>query len=109
MIALAAGFVALVRRPTEGVIRGVRILAGIGLIISVAGVGFHVVENLTAGPLDGVYAATWGTLPPLEQWWTAITGGVGPAPTLAPGALAEIALTLLLATLWRGGAIPIDQ
>jgi len=104
ILALAAGFVALARRPTRRSVLGVRILAAVGLIVSIAGVGFHVVENLTAGPLDRVYAATWDTMPSPEQWWTAITGGVGPAPTLAPGALAEIALALLLATLWRPAA-----
>ena len=35
----------------------------------------------------------------VAQWWEAITGGVGPAPVLAPGVLAEISLALLIATL----------
>jgi len=58
-----------------------------------------VAENLTAGPLDRDYAATWSSMPAVEQWWLAMTGGVGPAPTLAPGALLEISLALALATI----------
>jgi hypothetical protein len=67
--------------------------------VAVVGIWFHVQENLDAGPLDRAYADTWDTLGSAEQLWLAITGGVGPAPTLAPGALAEISFALLLATL----------
>jgi hypothetical protein len=44
----------------------------------------------------------------LDQWWTAVTSGVGPAPTLAPGALAEISLALILATV-RHPATEVTQ
>jgi hypothetical protein len=57
------------------------------------------VENLGAGPLDRNYATTWDGLSFMEQLWLATTGGVGPAPVLAPGSLAEIALAILLATI----------
>jgi hypothetical protein len=77
----------------------VRTLAVVALVVSTTGVALHVIENLDAGPLDRAYAATWDTMSPLAQWWTAITGGVGPAPVLAPGALAEIALALALGTV----------
>jgi len=60
---------------------------------------FHVLENLDAGPLDRNYAATWDSMSPIDQWFTAVTGGVGRAPTLAPGVLAEMGLGLLLATV----------
>jgi ABC-type glucose/galactose transport system permease subunit len=99
IVALGAGFVALIGNPSAGRVRAVRILAAVGLIVAVAGIWFHVVENLDAGPLDRAFASRWDTMSVLDQWWTAITGGVGPAPTLAPGALAEISLALLLATL----------
>ena len=69
------------------------------MLVALLGIGFHVRENLNAGPLDRHYAATWDTLSPLEQVWDAATGAVGPAPTLAPGALLEISLALYLATL----------
>jgi ABC-type glucose/galactose transport system permease subunit len=99
IVVLGAAFVALLGNPSARRVRAVRILAAVGLVVSVAGIWFHVVANLDAGPLDRAYASRWDTMSALDQWWTAITGGVGPAPTLAPGALAEISLALLLATL----------
>jgi hypothetical protein len=71
---------------------GVLLLSGIGMIV-------HVTQNLASGPLDRDYAAIWDTLSPIEQLWTASTGGVGPAPALAPAAIAWTALILLLATV----------
>jgi hypothetical protein len=99
ILALSAGFVVLLGRPSAGRVQAVRILAVVGAIIAILGVGFHVLENLDAGPLDRVYATRWETMSVVDQWWTAVTGGVGPAPTLAPGALAEISLALTLATV----------
>jgi hypothetical protein len=99
VVALGAGFGGLLRRPTATRIRAVRILAAAGLVVSLLGIGFHVLENLDAGPLDRAFAARWATMSAVDQWFTAITGGVGPAPTLAPGALAEISLALLLTTV----------
>jgi hypothetical protein len=69
------------------------------MLIAAVGIGLHLVENLAAGPLDRAFASVWDTLTPVEQVWTAATGGVGPAPVLAPGVLAEISLALLLATV----------
>ncbi|HEY3336181.1 MAG TPA: hypothetical protein VGK16_13195 [Candidatus Limnocylindrales bacterium] len=99
VIALAAALLALVRHPSARAVRIARAMALVVVAIAVVGVGFHVLENLDAGPLDRAYAATWDRLIGLGQLWLATTGGVGPAPVLAPGALAEIALCLLLATL----------
>ena len=99
MAALGIAALALIRRPSRTTLRAVRVLAIVAFVVSIVGVGFHVVENLAAGPLDRNYAATWDSMGIVAQWWTAITGGVGPAPTLAPGALAEIALAVLLATV----------
>jgi hypothetical protein len=99
IVVLGAGFIALLGRPTVARIRAVRILAIVGLVVSLLGIGFHVLENLDAGPLDRAFATRWATMSVVDQWWTAITGGVGPAPTLAPGALAEISLALLLTTV----------
>lgn len=99
MLLLAVGVLIVARRPTPERIRWARRLAGVVLVIAILGVLIHVHANLEAAPLDGDYEATWSTLPTLQQWWLAITGGVGPAPTLAPGALAEIAFALLLATV----------
>jgi hypothetical protein len=99
IVALAIGFAVLLRAPNRRAISIVRAMAGLAFLVSLTGVGFHVAENLTAGPLDRLYAPIWDSMGPINQWWTAITGGVGPAPTLAPGALAEISLALLLATV----------
>ncbi len=98
--ALAAGAWLAARRAHDPRARTVvRALAAVALAVGLIGVGIHVWANLEAAPLDRDYEAVWATMPALEQWWLAITGGVGPAPTLAPGALVEIGLALLLATI----------
>ena len=99
IVALGGAFVALLGHPSARRVRAVRILAAVGLVVAVAGIWFHVLENLDAGPLDRAFASRWDSMSVLDQWWTAVNDGVGPAPTLAPGALAEISLALLLATL----------
>jgi hypothetical protein len=110
IIALGLAFVTLLRRPSRNAVRLVRIAAAIALVVSAVGVFFHVRENLTAAPLDRKVGATWDSLSPVVQLWMAGTGGVGPAPTLAPGSLAEIALGLLLATIgWSVAEEPTDQ
>jgi len=76
-----------------------RWLSVAGLVLAVVGVLLHVWANLQAGPADPTLGATWATIPPLEQLWDAVTGTVGKAPSLAPGALAETSLILLLATV----------
>jgi hypothetical protein len=99
MLLLALALWVVARRPTPTGIRRARWFALVVLLIAALGVALHVHANLEAAPLDAAYESTWTTLPVAEQWWLAMTGGVGPAPTLAPGALAEIALATLLATL----------
>ena len=76
-----------------------RVLALLVLAASVYGVITHIVVNYDAGVLDQRYADTWNGLPTLQRWWYAVTKTVGPAPTLAPGVLAQTALLLLLGTL----------
>ncbi len=99
VIVLGAALVLMVIHPTRTSVQVVRALALVAIATSFLGVGLHVLENLDAGPLDRAYATAWDGLPTIRQWWLAITGGVGPAPVLAPGALAEIALALGLATI----------
>lgn len=99
MLALAAALGLLVVRATPRRVTAARAIAGVVLLVAGLGIALHVHGNLEAGPLDRHYAATWDTLSSVEQWWLASTGGVGPAPVLAPGALAEISLMLLLATV----------
>jgi hypothetical protein len=96
---LAAAFVALSHRPRRRTILVVRGLVLLIAMWAVVGIGFHVLENLNAGPLDRNYAARWDSMSAYEQLFAAVTGAVGPAPTLAPGVLAEISLALFLATV----------
>ena len=99
IIALGIGLLLVAHRPSPGRVTAARGLAVMVLVIAVLGVAFHVHGNLEAGPLDKDYAAIWASMSAIEQWWLAITGGVGPAPVLAPGVLGEISLGLLLATV----------
>ena len=99
MLALGAGLVLLLLLRDRRAVLTVRVLCMVALVIAVLGVWFHTQENLGAGPLDRHYADTWDSLGTLERWWLAVSETVGPAPTLAPGSLAEIALALLLATV----------
>ena len=89
----------LVGAPTGGRVRAARWLAG--LVIALAGLGIytHIAGNHEAGVLDFRYAETWATLAPPVRWWLALTKTVGPAPPFAPGALAEAALAVLLASI----------
>lgn len=99
MAALGVVLLLIARRPVR---RSIRWAQGLGLsVLLLAGIGVlvHLFQNLASGPLDRDYATIWDTLSPIEQLWTAATGGVGPAPTLAPAAIAWTALILLLATL----------
>jgi hypothetical protein len=101
-IALAASAIALVvhvRRPTAGTLRTVRLVAVAVLCAAVVGIALHVNENYSAGPLDQRYSAIWETMSEPARWWAALTKSVGPAPTFAPAALAEVALLLLIGTI----------
>jgi hypothetical protein len=99
LLVLAAALVLYVR--LEDRVRWVR---GLGLLVLVAsgyGMWEHVLVNYESGPLDQRFADTWTELSLWSQWWYAIARTVGPAPTLAPGMLAQAAATLVLATLAR--------
>jgi len=63
------------------------------------GIWEHIEGNHDAGGLDRNYMDTWDDLPSTTQWWLAISKTVGPSPPLAPGALAQVGLCVLLATL----------
>jgi hypothetical protein len=103
LLTAAAGSLAV--RPAPRSIRAARVVVLGVAVVALVGIGFHVSENLTAGPLDRDFADIWASMSPLEQWWQAVTGGVGPAPTMAPGVLLQLALGLLLATVHHPAAI----
>jgi hypothetical protein len=80
-------------------IRLARVLAVVVIVCAVVGMGEHIVANYDAGELDAEYGDRWSNLSAPQRWWLAISKGVGPSPPLAPGALAEAAALVLLATL----------
>ncbi len=100
LVIMAAGIAAFAWRQTQGTILAARVLAVGSVLGSGFGVLEHVKSNVETAPLNALWADTWDTLSPLNQWWLAATGGAGAAPTLAPGFLALTGICLALAT-WR--------
>lgn len=99
-LAVVAVAIALVaRKPSVARVRRARVLAVIVMLSAVVGIWEHVESNYDAGPLDFNYTDTWEGMPELSRWWLAATKSVGPSPPLAPGALAQAGLCVLLATL----------
>ena len=99
-VAAAAGALALLAgSPAAGRVRLARVLAILVVALAMFGIGEHVYANFDAGSLDQDYAATWDTLPMATRWWLALSKTVGPSPPLAPGAIAQAAISALLATL----------
>lgn len=97
-LALALGF--LVARPSAA-IRVARAVALAVAVVAVFGIVEHVKANYDAGPLDRRYSTRWETMSESSRWWTAVSGGVGPSPPLAPAILAQAACCLALATAGR--------
>lgn len=96
LVALAIGL--LVGHPSTGRVRLAQLLAVIVVLVAAVGITAHVRANYEAGPLDYRYSASWDALSPGRKWWLASTRGVGPSPPLAPGAIAQAGLAVLLAT-----------
>lgn len=80
-------------------VRLARVLAIAVMLVALYGIWEHVESNWHTGPLDRNDMVTWDNLPASTQWWLAASKTVGPSPVLAPGALAQIGLCVLLATL----------
>lgn len=95
---LAWSVVRLWRGPSARDVRVAQFIALAAMNAAAVGVGFHVIENYKAGPLDQVYSLVWDAMGEPERWWAAFSKSLGPAPTFAPGALALIALLVLVAT-----------
>lgn len=89
----------LLIRPSAARVRVAQIVAAVVVATAAAGIWQHIAANYDAGPLDRRYSATWEGMPEAARWWLAAHKGVGPSPPLAPGALAQAGLCLLLATV----------
>lgn len=102
--ALATLAVVLVSvRPRRGSLWAARALAVAVLGASAFGVVEHVKANYEAGELDANYAARWPSMSESARWQAAALKSVGPAPILAAGALADVAVLVLLATMRHPG------
>jgi hypothetical protein len=99
VVVAAIALALVVGSPTRGRLRLARVLAVTVMLSALVGIWEHVDGNRDSGELDQVYGDTWDTLPSTTQWWLAVSKTVGPAPPLAPGALAQAGLCVLLATL----------
>jgi hypothetical protein len=100
-----AGLLLLRGAASAGRVRLARLLAVLVIASAALGVGEHVYANFDAGPLDQRYADSWDGLPLATRLWLAVSKTVGPSPPLAPGALAQIGVCMLLASL-RHPALP---
>lgn len=90
---------ALVVRDAPTAVRIGRALAAVVTLASVFGVWEHVEGNYDSGPLDFRYATTWASMSEASRWWKAVSGGVGAAPPIVPGALALVAALLVAQTI----------
>ena len=95
--AVAGGLVAWSPSPRRLLIA--RVLAAAVILSAVVGIWEHVESNHDAGELDREYSEVWESLPASQRWWLALSKTVGPSPPLAPGALAQAGVCVLLATL----------
>lgn len=97
VLAIAVGLVIL--RPDRRSILVARILAVGVLVTSAVGVFIHIRANYETAPLDFRYTDSWPTTSEPVRWFLAATDTVGASPSLAPTAMAFVALVLLLATI----------
>jgi hypothetical protein len=110
-VAVAAILVAAAlmgRAPTRRRVRLAQILAVVVVLSAALGIWEHVYSNYDAGELDRRYASTWASLSEPTRWWLAVSKSVGPSPPLAPGALAQAGLCVLLAAV-RHPALRTDR
>jgi hypothetical protein len=99
VVAAAAATALLWGAPGTGQVRVARVVAVLLFVSAALGVWEHVESNYDAAPLDYRYADTWDSMSEPSRWWLALSKTVGPSPPLAPGALAQVGLCLMLASL----------
>jgi hypothetical protein len=96
LAALAIAVVLAILRPRRSILVA-RVLAVAVLVTSVVGVFIHIRANYETAPLDFRYTDSWPTTSEPVRWFLAATDTVGASPSLAPTAMAFVALVLLLA------------
>jgi hypothetical protein len=99
VVASAAAILLLARARSPGRVRLARVIATAVVLSAAAGIWTHVAANYEAAPLDYRYAESWESLSEATRWWLALSKTVGPSPPLAPGALAQAGLCVLVASL----------
>lgn len=99
ILVVAIGFAA---SPRPKLIVAARVLAGLALVAAVFGVYEHVADNYQVGELDAVYSDSWMYRSILDRVYLAFTKTVGASPPVAPGAIGQAGLLVLLATIGRG-------
>lgn len=82
-----------------------RVLSALALAASAFGIYEHVADNYQVGELDAVYSDSWAARSIPDRVYLAFTKTVGAAPPIAPGALGQAGLLVLLATAGRGKRI----
>jgi hypothetical protein len=108
LVVAAVAIVLLMGTPSAGRVRVARVLAVVVMLSAVLGIWEHIAENYDSGELDRNYADTWDSLPTGTRWWLAISKTVGPSPPLAPAALAEAGLCVVLASLGHPAFRPTE-
>lgn len=109
LVVLALAIALLRGQPSATRVRTAQTIALLVVVAAVIGVWQHIAGNHEAGPLDYHYLQTWEGLSAASRWWLAARKARGPSPPLAPGALVQAALCVLLAivqhpaTVGKGG------
>jgi hypothetical protein len=100
VLMVAAIGLATSSRPTP--VLAARVLAGLALAASAFGIYEHVADNYQVGELDAVYSDSWAHRSIADRVYLAFTKTVGAAPPIAPAALGQAGLLVLLATVGQG-------
>ena len=108
LVVTAVAIVLVATARSAAPVRLGRILAVVVMLSAVLGIWEHVESNYDAGELDFEYASSWENVSEPTRWWLAASKTVGPSPPLAPGALAQASLCVLLATLRHPALKPAE-
>jgi hypothetical protein len=110
LVPLVLGITIALRPTTPGRRRAIAVLLGAATLLAVYGVYVHTRANVDAGSLDYRFSKTWDSKSVVSRWWTAASGGVGPAPVFAPAIYAYSAavtwLSVALAPKPEAEAVP---